>query len=503
MNNTLVTGANGLVGRALCTALERTGHKVVRAVRTSASPGSIAVGELNAGTDWTEALSGGIDTVVHLAAQLPSTDGANRQQDDRYAEVNTLGTAGLARQCAQHGVKRFVFVSTIKVLGEGRDAPYRSDDLALPDDAYARSKWEAEQALWQIAAETGMELVVLRPPLVYGPGVKGNFLRLMQAIDKHRPLPLGAIRNRRSLLYLGNLVDAICLCLKHTQAAGKTFLISDDDDVSTPELIRRIAAALGCRPRLIPLPVAWMQWAGGLLGKQAAIDRLLGSLSADIMPLRNALAWHPPYTMQAGLEATAQWYRENRGGPGRLAMLRILDIVLAGVGLLLTLPVMALLFLAGLFDTGAPLFRQERVGRHRQPFTLVKFRTMRPDTRSVATHLANPAAVTRLGAFLRRTKLDELPQLWNVLKGEMSLVGPRPCLFNQHELIEERAARDVFAARPGITGLAQISGIDMSTPRLLAETDARMLQTLDMAAYFAYVIKTVTGAGQGDRVRHD
>jgi len=184
-------------------------------------------------------------------------------------------------------------------------------------------------------------------------------------------------------------------------------------------------------------------------------------------------------------------------------MLRFMDMVLAGLGLLVALPLMVVLFLIGVFDTGAPLFRQTRVGRHQEPFTLVKFRTMRPDTQSVATHLANPAAVTPLGVFLRRTKLDELPQLWNVLKGEMSLVGPRPCLFNQTELIEERSARGVFAARPGITGLAQVNGIDMSTPTLLAETDARMLQDLGVVAYFTYIIKTVTGAGRGDRIRQE
>lgn len=162
-----------------------------------------------------------------------------------------------------------------------------------------------------------------------------------------------------------------------------------------------------------------------------------------------------------------------------------------------------MLTILGWFDTGSPFFRQVRVGRHQRPFTLLKFRTMRPDTASVATHLADASAVTKLGHFLRRTKLDELPQLWNVLKGEMSLVGPRPCMFNQTELIEERAARGVFATRPGITGLAQINGIDMSTPRLLAETDALMLQELGLAAYFSYIFKTVTGAGRGDRIRQE
>lgn len=182
-------------------------------------------------------------------------------------------------------------------------------------------------------------------------------------------------------------------------------------------------------------------------------------------------------------------------------MLRFFDMLLSALGLLAALPLMALLFLIGLFDTGAPLFRQTRVGRHQKPFTLVKFRTMRPDTQSVATHLADASAVTPLGRFLRRTKLDELPQLWNVLKGEMSLVGPRPCLFNQTELIKERAQRGVFDVRPGVTGLAQVQGIDMSTPRLLAQTDAQMLAQLTVRHYFKYIVQTARGSGRGDRIK--
>lgn len=308
----LVTGANGLVGRALCSVLDQTEGQVVRAVRTSTTPWEIPVGDLNKSTDWSEALGQDTDVVVHLAGQVPLTDNASRVPNDRYTEVNTLGTANLARQCAQHGVKRFIFISTIKVLGEGKSEPYQDTDLAVPADAYAISKWEAEQALWQVAAETGMEVVMLRPPLVYGLGVKGNFLRLMQAIDKRRPLPLGAIHNQRSLIYLGNLVDVIRLCLIHPKAAGKAFMVSDGDDVSTPELVRRIAASLGRRPFLLPVPVSWMRWAGRVLGKQAAVDRLLGSLCVDISPLREELGWTPPYTMQEGLEATAQWYRKTK-----------------------------------------------------------------------------------------------------------------------------------------------------------------------------------------------
>lgn len=182
-------------------------------------------------------------------------------------------------------------------------------------------------------------------------------------------------------------------------------------------------------------------------------------------------------------------------------MLRLLDCLFSFFGLLFGAPVFLAIYVIGLFDTGSPLFRQVRVGRGQMPFTLVKFRTMRLNTASVASHLADASAITQLGSFLRRTKLDELPQLWNVLKGEMSLVGPRPCLFNQADLIKERVARGVFDARPGITGLAQVNNIDMSTPELLAETDALMLQTLNLKNYFHYIFLTVLGKGSGDRVR--
>lgn len=182
-------------------------------------------------------------------------------------------------------------------------------------------------------------------------------------------------------------------------------------------------------------------------------------------------------------------------------MIRIFDFLFSLLGLVIGFPVLLVLTIIGLFDTGSPIFRQVRVGRHQKPFTLVKFRTMKVDTVSVATHLASSASITRFGHFLRKTKLDELPQLWNVLKGEMSLVGPRPGLFNQEELMEERAKRGVFDVRPGITGLAQVNEIDMSTPALLAETDQKMIQSLTVVDYFKYIFMTVAGKGAGDRVR--
>lgn len=182
-------------------------------------------------------------------------------------------------------------------------------------------------------------------------------------------------------------------------------------------------------------------------------------------------------------------------------MLRLFDVVFSLLGLVLCLPLLAVLSVVGLLDTGLPFFRQRRVGKNKKTFTLVKFRTMRPGTVSVASHLADPAAVTSFGAFLRRTKLDELPQLWNVFKGEMSLVGPRPCLPNQVELIAARDRRGVFAVRPGITGLAQVNGVDMSDPEHLAELDALMVKTLTVPAYFRYLFLTLLGRGGGDRIR--
>lgn len=182
-------------------------------------------------------------------------------------------------------------------------------------------------------------------------------------------------------------------------------------------------------------------------------------------------------------------------------MIRILDILFSLVGLILTMPFLIILYIIGLFDTGSPLFMQERVGRNKKPFTLIKFRTMTVDTASVASHLASTASITPFGGFLRKTKLDELPQLWNVLKGEMSLVGPRPGLFNQEELTQARDAKNIYNVRPGITGLAQVNEIDMSTPELLAETDARMINTLNLKYYFTYILQTVTGSGSGDRVK--
>jgi UDP-glucose 4-epimerase len=230
-----------------------------------------------------------------------------------YRETNTEATLNLARQAKQAGVKRFVFISSIKVNGEGRVEPYRETDVPAPEDAYAMSKWEAEQGLGQIADETGLEVVILRPPLVYGPGVRANFMQLMRLVERGWPLPLGAIRNRRSLLYLGNFVDAIRQCVEHPAAAGQTFLLDDGEAVSTPELVRALAHAMNRPARLLAVPVKVLELAGTLLGKRAAVARLTGSLYVDSSAIRLRLGWTPPNTLQQGLAATVEDWRNDRG----------------------------------------------------------------------------------------------------------------------------------------------------------------------------------------------
>jgi len=300
----LVTGANGFVGRVLCGRLAEGGHAVVPVVRRACGlAGEVNVGDMDGKTTWHAALVN-CDAVVHLAARVHVMNDAALDPLALYRATNTDATLNLARQAAQAGVKRFVFVSSIKVNGEGRDAPYRETDVPAPEDAYAISKWEAEQGLWRIAQETGLEVVILRPPLVYGPGVKANFRRLLDIVERGWPMPLGAIRNHRSLLYLGNFVDAIRVCVEHPAAAGQTFLLDDGGPVSTPELIRAVARAMGRPARLLPVPVAVLEFVGALLGRRAAVSRLTGSLWIDDSLIRTRLGWTPPYSMEAGLAAT-------------------------------------------------------------------------------------------------------------------------------------------------------------------------------------------------------
>jgi nucleoside-diphosphate-sugar epimerase len=308
-----VTGANGFVGRATCATLAARGYDAVPAVRSPRGLlGERVVGEVGPTTELSAALLG-VDAVVHLAARVHLMRDAAGDPLAAYRRVNTAGTLNLARQAAAAGIRRFVFVSSIKVNGEGRSDPYSESDLPEPLDAYAISKWEAEQGLREIEAATGMQVVILRPPLVYGPAVGANFLRLMQTVAKGWPLPFGRVDNRRSLLYLGNLTDAIRICLEHEAAAGRTYLLCDGEDVSSAELVRRLARAMQRPPRLLPVPPAWLRVAGGLLGRSAEVARLLGSLTVDGGLIRRELGWQPPYSLAQGLELTVDHFLQEVG----------------------------------------------------------------------------------------------------------------------------------------------------------------------------------------------
>src|SRR3989338_2680099 len=313
----LITGANGFVGKPLCAELRRQGNAVRAAVRSiSAAPvceGAIEVGNIDGDTDWTNALHG-VELVFHLAARVHVMKDTSADPLAEFLKVNLHGTANLARQAAHAGVKRFVYASSIKVNGErtGETTPFTELDKPNPQDPYAVSKWQAEQALQRIAQETGLEIVIVRPPLVYGPGVKWNFISLLAAIDRGVPLPLASANNTRSLVYVGNLVDALISCATHPAAAAQTYLVSDGEDVSTAVLVEKIARALGRNNRSFHFPPALLRAVATLAGRSEQVDRLFGSLRVSNEKICGELSWSPPYTLDQGLRATADWYRDEQ-----------------------------------------------------------------------------------------------------------------------------------------------------------------------------------------------
>ena len=284
----LVTGAGGFVGTALCKQLDANDIPLLKGVR-----GAELLPEM------------AIDVVVHLASRVHVMQESLRDPLAAYREANTLGTVNLARQAVAAGVRRFVFVSTVKVHGEGRPVVYAESDAPCPADPYAISKWEAEQGLWDVAAGSAMEVVIVRPPLVYGPGVKANFLTMMRWVKRGLPLPLGAIHNQRSLVALDNLTDFLMLCTSHPAAANQTFLVSDGEDLSTTELLVRMAAALGKPSRLIPVPEWILSAVASLLGRGEFARRLCGSLRVDVSKAKTWLGWSPPLSVDEGLRRVA------------------------------------------------------------------------------------------------------------------------------------------------------------------------------------------------------
>lgn len=314
----LVTGANGFIGQRLCETLLNASYFVRGAVRHfpeglhSLKSGNNAefvfIDNVSPETNWGMALKG-IDCIIHLAARVHIMRETSGDPITVFRKVNAEGTSLLARMAADAGVKRFIFLSTVKVNGEETEEhQFTERDTPNPHDDYSSSKWEAEQALHNISDAAGLEIVILRPPLVYGQGVKANFLRLLDMVNKNIPLPLSTVNNKRSMIYIGNLVDAIIRCIEHPSAANQTYLVSDGQDVSSPDLIRMIAGAMGKKARLFPCPVPLLKMIGKVTGKSSEVERLTGSLQIDTAKIRRELNWTPPFTMEQGLRKTADWF---------------------------------------------------------------------------------------------------------------------------------------------------------------------------------------------------
>lgn len=505
--NILVTGANGFVGKSLINHLSTTNYQAIAGVRKLPEHQQDCeyrlIDNLEDKADLSSALKD-IDVVIHAAARVHVMKEAATDPLAEFRKVNVEGTLNLACQAIDAGVKRFIFVSSIKVNGEGTELghPYTADSQPNPIDPYGMSKYEAEQGLLKLAETTPLEVVIIRPTLVYGENVKGNFQSLIKWTYKGIPLPIGGIKhNLRSLVSVDNLTDFIITCIEHKDAKNQVFLISDDDDISTADLLDGIAKGLGLTNRALPIPASMINKAAAVVGKSGVAQRLSGSLQVDISKAKTLLGWKPKYSTSESIRKTAEFYKLNLTAPQSMPLQRPLDIIFSATGLIAASPLLIGVTVIGYLDTGSPLFIQERVGKDQKPFKLVKFRTMKVDTASVASHLADNSSITKLGKVLRKTKIDELPQLINVLKGEMSLVGPRPNLFNQNDLIEAREDMGVYNVLPGITGLAQLSGIDMSTPERLAKKDKEMIDNMSLKNYFSYIVGTALGKGSGDAVK--
>jgi nucleoside-diphosphate-sugar epimerase len=308
----LLTGANGFVGRAILKTAQQRSIKIRPAYRSLDSvkgqPEAAFVSGLDSAADWFKALQG-VDVVIHTAARAHVRREAALDPLAEYRRVNVQGTLNLARQAAAAGVRRFVFISSIKVNGEATALghSFTADDSPAPEDAYGVSKAEAEAKLRQVARETGMEVTIIRPPLIYGPGVKGNFVSLINWVGRGLPLPLGAVtHNRRSLVGLDNLVDLILVCVDHPKAANQIFLVSDGEDLSTVDLLRKISVALGRPARLLWVPLELITFMAGLVGKEAISQRLLGSLQVDIHKTCDLLNWKPPASVDEGMRRTVE-----------------------------------------------------------------------------------------------------------------------------------------------------------------------------------------------------
>jgi len=476
----LVVGASGFVGRVVVQDLLRRGKKVRGAARTRTHLPSEAeyvdLPDLSQPVaDWTTVLHD-VDQIVYLAARVHVMNDSHPDSLAAYRAVNRDAALSLARAAADIGVKRFVYLSSVKVNGESSASPLTEHDVPHPIDPYGVSKLEAEQALLQLGNERGLSVVVLRPPLVYGAGVKANFMALAKAAYRGIPLPIGAIQNRRSMVYVENLSDLISLVLTHPNASGEVFFVSDGEDLSTPQLTRLLAESQGARPYLPAIPVGFLRLVGRLTGKTNIIQRLTGSLQISNEKARALLGWTPPYPIWHALARTTKQLnpisnsKTTEGNLGGRVYLRIRSAIERFIALVMLVvllpPALVIAALIKIDSRGPALFKQERAGTNHSPFLIYKFRTMHSNAPNISTEamqMLDYKPITRFGKFLRRTSLDEMPQLMNIIKGEMSFIGPRPALPTQTCVLRLRQEAKIEHLLPGLTGYAQVTGRDSLT----------------------------------------
>lgn len=430
------------------------------------------------------------DVVIHTAALVHrSTKNSTTEQFDK---ANYQLTLALAEKAKKEGVKHFIFLSTMSVYGLNTGHITASTSLN-PNTPYGQSKAKAENALNTLSSEEFI-VTIIRPPMVYGPNCKGNFKTLYKIANIAPIFP--KVNNKRSAIFIDNLSAFIKVVIDNNIEG--TLFPQNSEYLNTSEAVSLLAQASSNKVYISKLAGFGIN----LLKFSPIIQKAFGSLTYD--PNLPGGPNHLEYNIvsfKESVKKSAYFSEDVSGSKNRLIWQRPLDIAFSAAGLVVTSPLLIGTTVIGYFDTGSPLFIQERVGKDKKPFKLVKFRTMTVDTASVASHLADNNSITKLGRILRKTKLDELPQLVNVLKGEMSLVGPRPNLFNQEELIEARSNQGVYNVLPGITGLAQLTGVDMSTPELLSEADREMIDNLTLKKYFSYIIRTALGKGSGDAVK--
>ncbi len=475
----LITGATGFIGSAVVQECKTQGLDYLVSHRKENKNSAYIDLEKQNFT-----IPNNVTAIIHCAGI------ANNDSPQILDRINVEGNLALYNFACEKNIKKFVYVISAHIYGIGeKNYSYNEKSILRPYNDYAKSKSTAEELLKAASKDSSTILTIVRPPLVYGMKAKGS-ISLLAKLAQYCPItPFGLVKNERSLISVEDLAKFLVLCVQKNEANSEDFVVAESKPVSTKNLYSILAQR---KIFHLPIPAIFIKYPLSKIGKKVLVQQLFGDLTVDSTKAKVKLNWvasNSIYSYYGSKDYNFFFWQ------------RVFDITFSLCGIIGLSPFFIILYIAGLFDTGKPLFIQERLGKNKKMFRLIKFRTMHCGTASLGTHEVSANAVTKWGAFLRKSKLDELPQLWNVLWGQMSLVGPRPCLKVQDTLTKEREKYQVFAVRPGITGLAQINEIDMSTPSLLAEIDAKMIATYSIKKYFIYILQTIMGKGFGDRIR--